>query len=143
VLRISSELDPSQADLDAVDAGLHRHNLEHGSVDEVRRMAVFARDATGAVRGGAVGRYWGRYCDLQQLWVDEPLRRTGVGSRLLAEFEARGAGLGCSILTLETLSFQAPRFYEERGYEVVLRQEGFPHGHVKYSMRKILATSSR
>ena len=143
MLKITSELEPSQADLDTVDAGLQRHNLERGSVDEVRQMAVFARDASGAVRGGAVGRYWGRYCELQQLWVDEPLRRTGIGARLLAEFETRGASFGCSVFTLETLSFQAPGFYEKRGYEVVLRQDGFPHGHVKFSMRKTMATPSR
>jgi GNAT superfamily N-acetyltransferase len=135
-LTFSAEDEPSQADLDTVDAGLHRHNLERGSVDEVRNMAVFARDASGAVRGGAVGRYWGRYCELQQLWVDEPLRWNGIGARLLDEFEVRGASLGCSVFTLETLSFQAPGFYEKRGYEVVLRQDGFPHGHVKFSMRK-------
>jgi len=142
-LKFAAEDEPRQADLDTVDAGLHRHNLERGSVDEVRRMAVFARDAFGAVRGGAVGRYWGRYCELQQLWVDEPLRRAGIGARLLDEFEARGAGLGCSVFALETFSFQAPGFYEKRGYEVVLRQDGFPHGHVKFSMRKTVPVAVR
>ena len=86
-----------------------------------------------------MGRHWGRYCELQQLWVDEVLRRTGVGARLLAEFEARGVGLGCSVFTLDTFSFQAPGFYEKRGYRVELRLEGFPHGHVKYTMQKTVA----
>jgi len=139
VLKFSAEDEPSQADLDTVDAGLHRHNLERGSVDEIGRVAVFARDASGVVRGGAVGRHWGRYCELQQLWVDEVLRRTGVGARLLAEFEARGVGLGCSVFTLDTFSFQAPGFYEKRGYRVELRLEGFPRGHEKYTMQKTVA----
>ena len=139
MLKLSVEDAPQTPDLDVVDAGLHRYNREHGSVDEVGRLAVFARDSADAVRGGAVGRYWGRCGELQQLWVDEALRRGGVGTQLLAAFERHAAGLGCRVVYLDTFSFQAPAFYRQRGYAEILRQDGFPHGHVKYTMRKALA----
>lgn len=138
MIRVTAEEHPSQADLDAVDDGLHRHNIDHGGVDEVQRLAVFARDEEGRVRGGAVGRCWGPYCELQQLWVDAPMRRNGIGARLLAAFEARGLGLGASIVYLDTFSFQAPAFYGKRGYAVVHALEGFPGGKAKYTMHKRL-----
>ena len=138
MIRVTAEEQPAQADIDAVDEGLHRHNLDHGGVDEVQRLTVFARDETGRVRGGAVGRRWGPYCELQQLWVDEPLRRTGIGARLLSAFEAQGLSLGASTVYLDTFSFQAPAFYAKRGYAVVHALEGFPGGKAKYTMQKRL-----
>jgi GNAT superfamily N-acetyltransferase len=136
MIRVAAEQRPAQADVDAVDAGLHRHNLEHGGVDAVERVVVLARDEAGRVRGGAVGRRWGRYCELLQLWVDAPLRGTGVGGRLLDAFEAEGARLGANSFYLDTFSFQAPAFYARRGYVVVHAFEGFPNGQTKYTMQK-------
>jgi N-acetylglutamate synthase-like GNAT family acetyltransferase len=141
MLTFTTEVAPSEADVDAVDAGLHRYNLDHGRVGEVERVFVFARDVDGRVRGGAVGRRWGRFCELQQLWVDAPLRRAGVGLRLLAAFEAESARLGARTVYLDTFSFQAPAFYAKCGYAVVHAFEGFPHGQAKYTMQKELAAS--
>lgn len=48
-------------------------------------------------------------------------RRSGLGSRLLAEAEARLAGAGCAAVTLETAvsNVAAIAFYERHGYSVV------------------------
>lgn len=140
MLTYTAEDTPPPADIDAVDAGLHRYNLDHGRVDEVQRVFVFVREEDGRVRGGAVGRRWGRFCELQQLWVDTPLRRSGVGARLLAAFEGEAARLGARTVYLDTFSFQAPAFYAKCGYAVVHAFEGFPHGQAKYTMQKELAS---
>ncbi|MCW5664644.1 MAG: GNAT family N-acetyltransferase [Piscinibacter sp.] len=127
---------PSEEWLHAVDAGLDQHNFAVAPLTEVRQLAAFATGATGQVAGGAVGRTWGKCCELLQLWVASEHRSQGVGSHLMLEFEARARTRGCSIFYLTTLSFQAPEFYRKHGYNVLAEITGYPKGIVKYLMHK-------
>lgn len=127
---------PSSADLAAVDEGLERHNHAAAPLGDVRQLAALARDSEGRLVGGAVGRTWGRCCELLQLWVDPACRDRGIGSRLLEAFEAHARTRGCSIFYLTTLSFQAPAFYRAKGYRALAEVDGYPEGIVKYLMHK-------
>jgi N-acetylglutamate synthase-like GNAT family acetyltransferase len=95
-----------------------------------------ARTETGRVVGGAVGRWWGQCCELQQLWVETSYRRRGIGTQLIQAFEARAREQGCSTFYLETFSFQTPRLYELLGYTVAYEHKVHPHDIVKYIMVK-------
>lgn len=117
-----------------VDAGLGDFNDAAAPLHEVRRLSCFARAPGGEVIGGVVGRTWGPAAEIQQLWVADAHRHAGVGARLVRAFETRAAGRGCRTLYLETLSFQAPRFYASLGYRVVHELAAFPHGIVKFTM---------
>ncbi len=120
----------------AVDQGLGAANDAAAALDEVAPIACFARDANGVVIGGAVGRTWGSCCELQQLWTDPAYRRRGVARRILTAFEGKAQQAGCTDFFLETFSFQAPDFYRSMGYSVGYANTAFPHGIVKYHMRK-------
>ena len=128
--------DPPAASVLAVDTGLDLHNYAAAPLSDVRPLASFANDAAGRVVGGAVGRTWGRCCELLQLWVEPRHRARGVASRLLRQFEARAADRGCDIFYLTTLSFQAPEFYRKRGYASIAEISGYPDGIVKFFMYK-------
>lgn len=127
---------PPEDRLLAVDAGLERHNHAAAPLADVRPLAAFATDDSGTVVGGAVGRTWGKCCELLQLWVAPEHRSRGVGSRLLLDFEARARARGCSVFYLTTLSFQAPEFYRRHGYDVLARIAGYPEGIVKFLMQR-------
>lgn len=127
---------PPEHKLLAVDTGLEQHNHAVAPLTDVRQLAAFAADDSGAVVGGAVGRTWGQCCELLQLWVSPELRSRGVGSRLLQEFEAHARSRGCSIFYLTTLSFQAPEFYRRHGYTVLAQIAGYPNGIVKFLMHR-------
>jgi ribosomal protein S18 acetylase RimI-like enzyme len=127
---------PPEDALRAVDAGLDEHNRAAAPLADVAPMAAFAASPTGTVIGGAVGRTWGRCCELQQLWVSAGHRALGVGSRLLRDFEAHARGRGCNVFYLTTLSFQAPEFYRKHGYQELARIDGYPNDIVKYLMCK-------
>lgn len=128
-------------DAGVVDAGLGAANDAAAPLHEVRGLACFARAASGGVVGGAVGRTWGRCCELQQLWVDTAQRRQGIGARLVRAFEDRAQARGCDTFYLETFSFQAPSLYASLGYHVAHELEGFGPGIRKFLMvRKIAAT---
>ena len=53
-------------------------------------------------------------------------------------FEQDACNRGCRLVYLDTISFQAPSFYQTRGYVEVLRTEGFTGGVIKLTMHKRL-----
>ena len=133
-IHITRHDDPPHADAARVDHGLGEFNAAAAPLHEVQTLACFARLASGEVVGGAVGRTWGRCCELQQLWVEAPRRRGGLGTRLVRDFEAAAQQRGCTIFYLETFTFQAPGLYRALGYEVVHEHAVYPHGIVRYLM---------
>ena len=110
-------------------------------MNDVQSLGVFAEVAAGQVVGGAVGRTWGQCCELQQLAVAPEHRRQGVGERLLQHFEKAAATRGCTLVYLDTFSFQAPDFYRRCGYHVAFETRGFAQDIVKYTLHKLLPAS--
>jgi ribosomal protein S18 acetylase RimI-like enzyme len=139
VLDFSSFDTPPEASVLAIDSGLEQYNLSVAPLADVKRLASFATDSSGHVVGGALGRTWGRCCELLQLWVEPSRRSAGVGSRLLREFEEHAARRGCDVFYLTTLSFQAPNFYRKHGYGSLAEISGYPDGISKYLMHKTVA----
>jgi ribosomal protein S18 acetylase RimI-like enzyme len=123
-----------------VDTGLGEANKLAAPLEDVRPVSAFARDGTGAVIGGAVGRTWGECCELQQLWVAPEHRQQGVGSELVRRFEARARERGCRTFYLFTFSFQAPSFYRALGYRVAHEIRCYPAGIVQYLMMRTVAS---
>ena len=137
-ITITGHDDVPRSDGVIVDAGLCGFNDAAAPLHEVRPMACFARTPDGAVIGGAVGRTWGPAAEIQQLWVADAHRHRGVGTALVRAFEARAAERGCRSCYLETLSFQAPRFYAALGYRVVFELRELPYGIVRFTMLREL-----
>jgi ribosomal protein S18 acetylase RimI-like enzyme len=135
-LSISVHDNLPEAEAHIVDIGLGEANDAAAQLHEVRPLSCFARDETGQVVGGAIGRWWGQCCELQQLWVKPEARHRGTGSCLVRAFEGRAREYGCLSFYLETFSFQAPGFYQALGYEVAYEHKVYPHGIVRYLMVK-------
>ena len=108
--RTESQLDPTDADVSPIDHGLHSYNQRAADLAAIRRFACYARSPDGMLVGGALARWWGTACELQQLWVDEALRRRGIGALLMQRVEATAIERGCRLIYLDTFSFQAPEF---------------------------------
>ena len=124
--------------LQAVDDGLDQHNGAVRALQDVRALHVVACGADGQVIGGAVGRSWGRCCELQQLWVADAHRHSGIGTELMRRFEADAAQRQCALIYLDTFSFQAPQFYGKCGFTVLLETRGYTEGIVRFTMQKTL-----
>ena len=135
-ISISTHDDCPREEASIVDHGLGEFNDAAAPLNEVMPLSCFARLPGGEVIGGAVGRSWGGCAEIQQLWVAEAHRKSGIGTRLVYAFENHARGRGCTIFYLETLSFQAPRFYESLGYRVTYEHAVYPRGIVRYTMVK-------
>jgi GNAT superfamily N-acetyltransferase len=130
-------LDP--ADLLRVYAGLGATDPPDVGPRDYASLALVARGADGALAGALSGAtIWG-WLQVDALWVAEPLRRAGLGGRLLAAAEEAARRRGCTRARLDTFDFQARAFYERRGYEVYARLDGFPAGHTQFHLHKPLA----
>ncbi len=121
-----------------VDGGLGESNEATAPLHEVQPISAFARLGSGQLVGGAVGRWWGLCCELQQLWVDPSQRRQGIGANLVRAFESRARTHGCTTIYVETFSFQAPELYLGLGYKIEYERKGYPRGIVKYHMSKLV-----
>jgi GNAT superfamily N-acetyltransferase len=96
-------------------------------------------DTDDDLAGGLVGYTWATWLHVTYLWVDERHRGAGLGAGLLREAERIASReRGCRTSRLETWEFQAPRFYEKQGYEVVCVIPDYPPGITEYTLTKRL-----
>lgn len=130
--------DPSLADIDFLDERLHEFNVARTGYDDGRKLAIFVRNADGAIMAGLSGWTWGGYAEVRTLWVDEPMRRQGLGTRLLQAAEAEARARGAEYLLIATHSFQAPEYYPRFGYERIAVVPGKPPGHEDIWFKKPL-----
>jgi GNAT superfamily N-acetyltransferase len=92
------------------------------------------------VAGGLIGyTAWG-WLYIEQLWVAEARRGTGLGGRLIAAAEQEAVRRGCRNAWIDTFNPDALRLYERLDYQVFGILEGFPPGHTRSFLRKRLAT---
>ena len=129
---------PSKKEIDFVRDSLTQFNNECVGEDEHTPLQLVEYDANGAVIGGLLGgTYWGwMYVDI--LWVHQDHRRKGIGTKLLKEAEREAMCRGCHHAHLETMSWQAPAFYQQHGYEVAGILPDIPQGNQKYLLTKAL-----
>ncbi len=132
----------SEDDVDGVSAllssRLYQFNEAATGHRDGRRLAFTVRDDDGDLLAGLVGWTWGGCGYVDVLWVAQDLRGQGLGDRLLAAAEASAREVGCDRMVLATHSFQAPAFYQARGYRVVGAVDGYPRGHSQLHLVKLL-----
>ena len=129
---------PSETETDYIREALNQFNCAHVGDDGHTPLHLIEYDADGSIIGGLLGgTYWGwMYIDI--LWVREDHRRQGVGSRLLTEAEKEAMRRGCHHVHVDTMSWQAPAFYQKHGYEVIGVLPDIPLGNQKYLLMKVL-----
>jgi GNAT superfamily N-acetyltransferase len=101
-------------------------------------LDVLVHSAGGELVGGLVGEFAFGWFSVQVLWIEESQRGSGVGTTILKRAEDAAVEYGCHSASVETMSFQAPGFYEKHGYVRVGVIDGYPGGAQKIFMRKHL-----
>ena len=113
-IEVTQEVQPASRDVIA--RGLREFNCRHLGDCEWTGLDVYVRDVGGQVVGGLIGDIALGWFSIHALWVVEGLRGSGVGTGILKAAESAAIKSGCRAAILDTLSFQAPAFYEKRGY---------------------------
>jgi GNAT superfamily N-acetyltransferase len=134
----AAESEPRPEDVRFLEDQLYLYNVEQTGFDNGQWLTFFVRDGAGTIVAGLHGWTWGGVGRVQTLWVRKDLRGHGFGARLLAAAETEAKARGCDRLTLDTYSFQAPLFYQKKGYEVVDSIEDALPPHRLYRLKKSL-----
>ncbi|QLE86404.1 GNAT family N-acetyltransferase [Shewanella sp. Scap07] len=95
-------------------------------------------DEQGKLIGALTGQLLWDWLYIDELWVDDSCRGTGLGKQLMQGAESYAAELQLSGLWLWTQSWQAPGFYQRLGFIEFTRFEDFPKGHSRIGLRKTL-----
>ena len=129
---------PTKKEIDFVREALMKFNTDRVGNDGHSPINFIEYDTNGNIIAGILGgTYWGwMYVDI--LWVHENHRRKGIGTKLLKEAEKEATVRGCHHVHLDTMSWQAPKFYKKHGYEVIGILPDIPSGNQKYLLMKTL-----
>ncbi len=103
-----------------------------------RPLFVEARQA-GQLVGGLIASTEFAWLKIDVMSVAPEHRRRGIGAAMLASAEEEGHSRGCRHVYVDTMSYQAPGFYEKQGYtRVGFLEDWDSHGHDKSFFRKPL-----
>lgn len=134
---------PTAEEVHSGEMGRRMRQFNYGFVGEygqVQPVWVSAKDDTGRPIGGLRGFVFLNWLNVGLLFVDESVRRQGVGHRLLATAEQKGRELGARNATLNTFEWQAREFYLKQGYEEFGRIDNYIQGFYAAYMKKALGS---
>jgi len=139
-LQFNIDVNPDAREIESLSDRIDTFNVEETRIYDFKELAILLRDSARQLIAGIYAFTWGGCLDIRSVWVREDLRGAGIGSKLMHAVEQEAIRRGCRIATLETHSFQAPRFYERLGYEEIGVLDGYPIGHKKHYLKKVLST---
>lgn len=111
-----------------------KNNSDEKYIDtKVYNIAVYNKEE---LIGGATGFIRCAWYFLEQLWIKEEYRKSGIGTKIIKEIEKIAKENNALGVRMETWSFQARGFYEKMGYKVYATFEDCPPGTVDYFLKK-------
>jgi len=137
-VKIEIRSDPSQVERDLLFSSLAKFNESQVGDARFKEFGIFAYGESESIIAGLLGFILWNGFFISTLWVDEPLRRKGMGRQLLAKAEELAIQNGCCLIHLDTFDFQARGFYEKNGFQVFGAIEDYPIGHKRYYLLKRL-----
>jgi GNAT superfamily N-acetyltransferase len=121
----------------AVIRGLIAYNRAAVGRRPWKTLAVSVREDD-EIRGGVIGEVWYGWLFVKLFWLDESLRNADLGSAALGRLEDEARRLGATRAYVDTFSFQAPGFYRKLGYRDFGKLDGYPEGHSRFWLTKVL-----
>ncbi|POG22315.1 N-acetyltransferase [Aeromonas bestiarum] len=98
---------------------LRQFNFQMMGEERSKPLMVVIRDDSGEIVGGIAGRTIYHQLLIEVLWVHDDKRGQGLGIQLMEVAEREAKARGCIAAQVDTLSFQAPKFYEKMGFQIV------------------------
>ncbi|MEX0681907.1 MAG: GNAT family N-acetyltransferase [Dehalococcoidia bacterium] len=134
--RLSAEPEASPKDEQLLRDRVAQWNVDVTGHRDYAPATFFIRDEDGTIRGGVLSYVWGRRLHVDILWIDEDLRGSGWGTKLIEAAHTEGRSKGAIAAYLDTFDWQARPFYERLGYKVVAEVTEVPEGHARFYMLK-------
>ena len=116
ILNIEVKENPTQFENDVIEKNLYAFNdIFFG---EPYDFSVFLRDKENKIQGGIIAQIRPKLqlLYLDYIWIDPAFRNKGFGTKVVHLAEKIAKGKGCKTSEVETLDFQAKKFYQKLGY---------------------------
>ncbi len=132
VFQPNIEIDPKKEDFELLRLGIDENNiLVTGESTGNQDITFFIRISDHEIIGGIRGTYnISGWLYINALWVDKNYRNQGYATLLMQSIENEAKEKGCKNSYLNTISFQAPKFYMKLGYKKFAELENF---HLEYN----------
>ena len=121
---------------DFIVKGVRIFNFKMMGEEKSKPLMVVIRDDSGEIVGGIAGRTIYHQFLIEVLWVHDDKRGQGLGIQLMELAECEAKKRGCIAAQVDTLSFQAPRFYEKMGFQIVGNVSGVKDSPDRYFLLK-------
>lgn len=87
------------------------------------------------IAAGFAGVNFWNIAFVEMLWVDEPYRNQGIGSRLLSDIEQEAKNNGACIVMIDARDWNV-EFFKKFGYTVYCTLEDYPNGCNRHKLQK-------
>jgi GNAT superfamily N-acetyltransferase len=115
---------------------LRQFNFKRMGEERSQPLMVIIRNDNDEIVGGIAGRTIYHQFLIEVLWVHDDKRGLGLGIQLMDVAELEAKKRGCIAAQVDTLSFQAPRFYEKMGFQIVGSVSGVKDSPDRYFLLK-------
>jgi GNAT superfamily N-acetyltransferase len=106
-------------------------------------FGFFVRDDAEYIKGGCSGYLFYGCLMVDLLWVDESIRNQGYGTSLMLAAENLARQKQCRFMTVNTMDFEAPKFYQKLGFFIEFEREGYEKDAIFYFLRKNLISNDK
>lgn len=125
----------------AITLGFETHSASQQAPSfEKESLKWVVRNSRGEVTAAMTAMLLWDWLYIDELWVADETRGTGLGRQLMEAGEALALAEGLEGIWLWTQSWQAEGFYLRLGYQEFTRFDNFPRGFSRIGLRKTLTT---
>ena len=117
---------------------IRSYNRSKREAAESEPLNLYVEDDSGELMAGLVAETFGNWLEIEYLFVKEDLRGQGIGSKLLQQAESEAKKRNCRSVFVNTYQFQAPAFYQKRGYKEVFTLKDYPYTGQRHYYQKEL-----
>ena len=117
---------------------IRSYNRSKREAAESEPLNLYVEDDSGQLMAGVVAETFGKWLEIQYLFVKEDLRGQGIGSQLLQQAESEAKKRNCRFAFVNTYQFQAPAFYQKHGYKEVFTMKNYPYTGQRHYYQKEL-----
>ena len=117
---------------------IRSYNRSKREAAESEPLNLYVEDDSGELMAGLVAETFGNWLEIEYLFVKEDLRGQGIGSKLLQQAESEAKKRNCRYVFVNTYQFQAPAFYQKRGYKEVFTLKDYPYTGQRHYYQKEL-----
>lgn len=136
--------DLSSHEQEVITSGFNRHTRDQTAPPFKKdRLNWLALEEGGGIVGALTGDLLWDWLYIDELWVDESRRGTGLGRKLMSQADEYASQAKLTGIWLWTQSWQAAEFYTQLGYEEFARFPDFPKGHARIGFRKYSGHENR